>query len=107
MRSTLFSLLSIAAAVQAHMQLNYPPPFNASNNPHTTGPSDPYLQFPYNCCGPNARWEYPCRGYLSLLGTPAGAPVASWAAGSKQNFNLTGIGKSSHTISSPTSHHAA
>lgn len=31
----------------AHMQLIYPAPFNASNNPHrTTGP-DNYLQFPY------------------------------------------------------------
>ncbi|KAK4910857.1 hypothetical protein LTR28_014101, partial [Elasticomyces elasticus] len=82
----------MATLATTHMQLTYPPPFNASNNPHTTGIPDPYLQYPYDCCGPNDRWTYPCRGYLSLLGTPAGAPVASWAAGSTQTWNMSGIG---------------
>ncbi|KAI9763642.1 MAG: hypothetical protein M1840_000356 [Geoglossum simile] len=72
------------------MQLLFPPPFGASNNPFRTDPPDPYLQYPYNCCGrsdPDL-----CRGYLKLLGTPQGQPVATWEAGSVQTFSLTGIG---------------
>ncbi|KAK5128823.1 hypothetical protein LTR85_000156 [Meristemomyces frigidus] len=81
-----------AIHVASHMQLVYPAPFNASNNPYRTTSADPYLQYPYNCCGPNDRWEYPCRGYLSLLGTPQGEPTATWEAGSTQSWNITGIG---------------
>lgn len=88
----IFALLSalLPTAIHAHMQLNSPPPFGAENNPHRTDPADPHLQYPYNCCGRTS--TYPCNGYLRLLGTPQGAPVASWAAGSTQNFSLTGIG---------------
>ena len=39
-----------------------------------------------------AKHPFPCRGYLSLLGTPEGQAVASWPAGSAQNWNITGIG---------------
>ena len=84
------STLIFATSALAHMQIVYPPPFGAINNPHRTDPADERLQFPYNCCG-RKNPSY-CRGYLKQLGTPQGAPVASWAAGSKQNFNLSGIG---------------
>ena len=84
------STVVFATSAFAHMQLNYPPTFGAANNPHRTDPADDRLQFPYNCCG--RKDPFPCRGYLKLLGTPQGAPVATWAAGSKQNFNLSGIG---------------
>ena len=92
---SLFSALAgalLASSTLAHMQLHYPAPFNASNNPHRTTAADPYLQYPYDCCGPNNRWEYPCRGYLSLLGTPKGTPTATWEVGSAQTWNITGIG---------------
>ncbi|KAK4545302.1 hypothetical protein LTR36_003482 [Oleoguttula mirabilis] len=82
----------LATHAVAHMQLVYPAPFNASNNPYRTTPADPYLQYPYDCCGPNDRWAYPCRGYLSLLGTPQGEPTATWEAGSAQSWNISGIG---------------
>jgi hypothetical protein len=36
----------LAGSAAAHMQLNYPSPFNASNNPHRISGADPYLQFP-------------------------------------------------------------
>lgn len=81
-----------ASYASAHMQLVYPAPFNASNNPYRTSTADPYLQYPYDCCGPNDRWEYPCRGYLNLLGTPQGEPTATWEAGSTQSWNISGIG---------------
>jgi hypothetical protein len=89
---TAVAIVLFATLALAHMQLHYPPPFNASNNPHRTTPADPYLQFPYDCCGPNARWEYPCRGYLSLLDTSDGAPTAVWEAGSRVGWNISGIG---------------
>lgn len=85
-------LLILFSNALAHMQLSYPAPLNASNNPHRTTPADPYLQYPYNCCGPGARWEYPCRGYQGLLGTPDGSPIATWQAGSEQHWSLEGIG---------------
>ncbi|PIA95054.1 hypothetical protein CB0940_08152 [Cercospora beticola] len=79
------------ASTSAHMQLFYPAPFNASNNPHRTSTTaDPYLEFPYNCCGDKDRWMYPCRGYESLLNTPDGAPTATWRAGDSANFILWG-----------------
>lgn len=83
-------LLLPIVSVKGHMQLNYPPTFNASNNPFRTTAPDPYLQYPYNCCG--RKIPFPCRGYLSLVGTPQGASVVSWPTGSVQNFSLTGIG---------------
>ncbi|KAK3671031.1 hypothetical protein LTR78_009149 [Recurvomyces mirabilis] len=88
---TILSAL-MATTVWAHMELHSPASFNSTHNPHRTTPSDPYLQYPYDCCGPNDRWTYPCRGYLSLLGTPQGLPTATWEAGSMQTWNLTGIG---------------
>ncbi|KAI9810758.1 MAG: hypothetical protein M1827_006096 [Pycnora praestabilis] len=82
-------ITTFATAVLGHMQLNYPPPFNATNNPHTTGPGDPLLQYPFLCCGRNLVYN-PCKGYLSMLDTPEGASVATWAAGSTQNFSISG-----------------
>ncbi|KAB2577576.1 hypothetical protein DBV05_g3798 [Lasiodiplodia theobromae] len=84
-------LLALAGltAVQAHMQLEYPPPFNASNNPHRTTEADNIYVYPMGCCG-REDTKAICRGYLDLLGTPDGAPVATWAAGSKVTWNITG-----------------
>ncbi|WEW54619.1 hypothetical protein PRK78_000039 [Emydomyces testavorans] len=80
----------LLASAQAHMKLHHPPPFGADNNPHRTDPADPFLDYPFNCCG--RQTVYPCRGYLRLVGTNQGKPVASWPAGSVQSFSLTGKG---------------
>lgn len=88
MAKTLALALALTASVQAHMQLHYPPPFGAENNPHRTDSADKELDFPYGCCDKKA--IFPCGGYLDQLGTDQGAPVATWEAGSKQNFSLTG-----------------
>ncbi|KAK2751091.1 hypothetical protein FQN57_000166 [Myotisia sp. PD_48] len=85
--SVLASLATIAS-VQAHMTLHYPPAFGAPNNPNTKGPGNPRLDDPYNCCG--RKTVFPCQGYLNLLGTDEGRPVATWEAGSKQHFSLEG-----------------
>jgi hypothetical protein len=83
-----FALFTLLSAVQAHMQLFSPAPFNATNNPNTVGAADHELNFPHNCCGKTT--PMPCRGYLNLLGTPEGAPTASWAAGSAQSWSIWG-----------------
>ncbi|KAL1587790.1 hypothetical protein WHR41_03594 [Cladosporium halotolerans] len=82
----------LTGSTLAHMQLAYPPPFNASNNPYRTTPEDPYLQYPFDCCGPAARWQFPCRRYHDLLNTQDGLSTATWAAGSVQNWSMAGIG---------------
>jgi hypothetical protein len=91
-RHTLSALLTFLllqpTTVLGHMYLYTPPTFNSTNNPHRTTPPDPYLNYPYNCCGRTD--NVPCKGYLSLLGTPDGAPVATWALGSVQEFSLAG-----------------
>jgi hypothetical protein len=89
---TWYSIFALAGCALAHLQLAYPAPFNASNNPHRTTHEDPYLQYPYNCCGPAARWEYPCRDYHNHLGTPDGLPTATWEIGSQQSWSMAGIG---------------
>ncbi|MCJ1375095.1 hypothetical protein MMC20_006329 [Loxospora ochrophaea] len=90
MHSSVLTAPLLLTAVLAHMHLNSPATFGAANNPHLIGPADPELDYPFNCCGKQT--PFPCRGYLKQLGTPQGAPVATWAAGSAQNFTLTGIG---------------
>ncbi|KAL0259511.1 hypothetical protein SLS55_005248 [Diplodia seriata] len=87
--SRLLLALAGLTAVQAHMQLEYPPPFNASNNPHRTTEADNIYVYPMGCCG-REDTKAVCRGYLDLLGTPDGASVATWAAGSKVTWNITG-----------------
>ena len=74
----------------AHMRLSDPPPLRAPNNPHTNSPpaSDADLIYPYGCCGRSI--APPCRGFLPLLSTSEGEPVATWVAGSTQTFNLSG-----------------
>lgn len=82
----------MASGTLAHLQLVHPAPFNASNNPHRTTQADPYLQYPYDCCGAASRWEYPCRDYHNLLGTPDGLPTATWEVGSQQSWSMAGTG---------------
>ena len=88
--STFTTMALLVTTTLAHMQLNSPAPFGAANNPHRTDPADERLTFPYNCCGRKTEW--PCGGYLRLLGTPQGAATASWPAGSQQFWNMSGIG---------------
>ena len=85
----LFCLLTATTHVLAHMQLLNPPPLGGANNPFRTSPPDPYLQYPYNCCGRTD--PEMCHGHLNELGTPQGRPVASWQAGSVQGFRYVDL----------------
>ncbi|KAG0126635.1 extracellular protein, partial [Tuber indicum] len=82
---TLSTLLLLLPLASAHMDLKYPAPLNHPNNPNTNpGTAD----FSYN--SPISAAQFPCKGHHKLLGTPAGKSVATWAAGSTQNFTLSG-----------------
>ncbi|KAF2247119.1 lytic polysaccharide monooxygenase [Trematosphaeria pertusa] len=70
------------------MHLFYPPTLKGDNNPHTQGEADPYLNYPYGCCGQEV--PGPCKGHLDLLDTDEGTPVVTWAPGQKVNFTLSG-----------------
>ena len=77
--------LVLATTASAHMEMSYPPALRGKYNPHSTT-IDYGMTSPLSADGSN----YPCKGYLSDLGTAAGAPVASWTAGETHNFTIVG-----------------
>lgn len=74
----------LASLAKAHMEMTDPSPFRSKNNPNANGDVDFDLVAPI--CGDS----FPCNGYHSLLGSPAGAPVATWEAGSEQPITIAG-----------------
>ncbi|PVI01216.1 lytic polysaccharide monooxygenase, partial [Periconia macrospinosa] len=81
------TMLTLAGSAAAHMRLSFPPPLKADNNPNTLE-ADPYLHYPYGCCGRKVPGR--CNGHLDALNTDEGKPVVTWAPGQKVNFTLTG-----------------
>jgi len=78
---SLFAALMAAGLGRAHMVMVDPAPFRSVHNPFVQN-VDSDLTSPLRV--------YPCKGYLSDLGTPAGASVATWAAGSTQKMTISG-----------------
>lgn len=83
--STPFYLVAVAAVTSAHKQLLNPPPLRSKFNRLVLESN-----IDYDMTNPLTSYNYPCKGYLSDLGTSAGASVATWAAGSSQKFTLDG-----------------
>jgi hypothetical protein len=82
-----FSILVLVSVVSAHMHLYFPPTLKGDNNPHTQGDADPWLNYPYGCCGQESPGR--CKGHLNLLNTDEGNSVTTWAAGQTANFTLS------------------
>jgi uncharacterized membrane protein YgcG len=83
----LLTLLALAGPATAHMEMTYPPPFKSKSNPHANPNQVDYsMTSPLKTDGS----DFPCKGYLSLLNTPDGKPVASWTAGQTYNFTISG-----------------
>ncbi|KAF4457216.1 hypothetical protein F53441_780 [Fusarium austroafricanum] len=78
--------LGLAGLAQAHMEMTYPPPFKSKSNPNSGWDIDYSMTSPLNGDGSN----FPCKGYQSLLGTPAGAPTVTWQAGNSYSISITG-----------------
>lgn len=78
--------LGLAGLAQAHMEMIYPAPFKSKANPNSNGDVDYSMTSPLDAGGAN----FPCKGYHSLVGSPAGKATASWKAGQTYNMTITG-----------------
>ncbi|KAF1731336.1 hypothetical protein CRV24_007520 [Beauveria bassiana] len=81
----LYYFLSLLGAVNAHMQMSWPPAFRSRFNPYTTD-IDYDMTAPLHVDGGN----YPCKGYHLLVDTPQGRAVVRWQPGQTYNFTLAG-----------------
>jgi hypothetical protein len=86
--SVLLAILGASSLASAHMEVSYPPPLKSKFNPFAKAADkvDNDMTSPLSASGAN----YPCKGYHSLLGTPEGASVATFAPGGKYNLTVTG-----------------
>lgn len=88
--NTALAILSAAGFAAAHMEMKDPPPLRSKFNKFTTN-TDYDMTAPLAPSGAN----FPCRGHLSVLGSPQAKPVADWAPGQPQS--LTVVGGASHS----------
>jgi hypothetical protein len=88
MHSTVFatSLLAFLGTVSAHMEMSFPPPLKSKFNPNSGSQIDYSMTAPLSGDGSN----FPCKGFLNLLGTDAGKSVATFAPGTKGNVTIVG-----------------
>ncbi|KAH8601119.1 hypothetical protein B0O99DRAFT_493144, partial [Bisporella sp. PMI_857] len=76
-------LLAFALGAQAHMEMESPAPLRSKFNKNAKTVDN-------DLTAPIGRAQFPCKGYLTDLGTDAGASVATYAPGSSQTFTITG-----------------
>ncbi|KAG5929870.1 hypothetical protein E4U42_004173 [Claviceps africana] len=79
------AILSAAGFAAAHMEMMAPPPLRSKFNKFSTN-ADFDMTSPMAPSGAN----FPCKGHLSVLGTPQARSVADWAAGQPQSLTITG-----------------
>ncbi|KAK3359569.1 hypothetical protein B0T25DRAFT_447104 [Lasiosphaeria hispida] len=77
-------ILGTGSRVLGHMLMSDPPSLRFKGNPHASNP-DYSLTSPLQ--GADA---YPCKGYHKLIGSPEGAPVATWGAGETHSMTIEG-----------------
>jgi hypothetical protein len=84
--SAILSVFGLCATLaSAHMEMIYPPPFRSKVNDHATT-KDFDMTSPLSADGSN----FPCKGYHSDFGTPAGASTATFAPGQSYKFTISG-----------------
>jgi LysM repeat protein len=82
----LLPILAFVALVRGHMEMSFPPPFRSKVNPFAN-PST----VDYSMTAPlSGAAGFPCKGYQSDLGTPAGASVVTWNQGAAVNISIAG-----------------
>ncbi|KAI0025725.1 hypothetical protein F4780DRAFT_222649 [Xylariomycetidae sp. FL0641] len=84
LQSCLLAMLSAGSAM-AHMNMKDPPPLEYKNNPNAQQPD-----IDYSITSPITGAQYPCKGYLDLLGTPEGASVQTYAPGEQSTMSVEG-----------------
>ncbi|KAK3328163.1 hypothetical protein B0T19DRAFT_400950 [Cercophora scortea] len=70
----------------AHMLLSSPPALRYKDNPYAGSNTDYSLTSPLHPDGS----DFPCKGSLTLLGTPQAQSVASWTAGQSYSMTISG-----------------
>lgn len=80
------ALIGMAAFSSAHMEMKDPPPFKSKFNKNAGGDVDYSMTSPLEASGSN----FPCKGYHTVFGTPAGKPVAEWTPGETYKMTITG-----------------
>ncbi|KAL7959968.1 hypothetical protein V8C34DRAFT_93215 [Trichoderma compactum] len=82
------AVLGLAAVVNGHMEMTSPPPLRSKYNKLALAAND----VDYSMTSPlePTGVDFPCKGYHKLLGTAAGASVATWAPGGSYGFSITG-----------------
>ncbi|KAH6676166.1 hypothetical protein F5X68DRAFT_39414 [Plectosphaerella plurivora] len=88
--SAALAFAGLHTLVSAHMEMTFPPPLRSKANPFAAGDVDFDMTSPLSASGSN----FPCKGYLNLLGTDAAQPVATFAGG--QTYNMTIAGGAAH-----------
>ncbi|KAI1107419.1 lytic polysaccharide monooxygenase [Jackrogersella minutella] len=83
-RSFLVAALAAGTAM-AHMNMKDPPPLAYKGNPNSKDPN-----IDYSITSPITQAQYPCKGYLKLLGTPEGASVKTYAPGGQYSMSVEG-----------------
>ncbi|KAI1395194.1 lytic polysaccharide monooxygenase [Hypoxylon fuscum] len=84
MRSFLVAALAAGTAM-AHMNMKDPTPLAYKGNPNSKEPN-----IDYSITSPITQAQYPCKGYLKLLGTPEGASVKTYAPGGQYSMSVEG-----------------
>jgi len=79
------ALAAFASSAYAHMEMTNPIPLRSKLNKNSPNP-DFSMTTPLSASGS----DFPCKGYLKDIGTPAGVSTASWPAGSPQKLGITG-----------------
>ncbi|OTB04216.1 hypothetical protein M426DRAFT_43826, partial [Hypoxylon sp. CI-4A] len=67
------------------MNMKDPPPLAYKGNPNAKEPN-----IDYSITSPITAAQYPCKGYLDLLGTAEGASVATYAPGGQYTMSVEG-----------------
>ncbi|KAG6231428.1 hypothetical protein E4U34_004925 [Claviceps purpurea] len=83
--TTALAILSAAGFAAAHMEMKNPPPLRSKFNKFSTN-IDYDMVSPMAANGAN----FPCKGHLSVLGTPQARSVADWIPGQPQSMTITG-----------------
>ncbi|KAI1471235.1 uncharacterized protein F4812DRAFT_171007 [Daldinia caldariorum] len=75
-----------AGTATAHMNMKDPPPLAYKGNPNAKDPN-----IDYSITSPlSGASQFPCKGYLKLLGTPEGASVKTYAPGGQYTMSVEG-----------------
>lgn len=79
-------MVALMGTASAHMQMQFPAPFRSNFNQFAEKGTDAAsnMNAPLQADGS----DFPCKGFQSDLGTPAGQPTASFAVGGQGNITI-------------------